>query len=281
MTIVTRYRPEPVAPPVARLRSRRGMHVEISGDGPPMIFVNGLFQSIDAWQGVQRLLPSTVMSVGFDMVNQGLSDSATDIVTFDDYCRVIAELIDELAIDITAATLVGFSAGADIIRSLVCRGRLSPRHIVLGAVSTPGFQSYWRQWFNNLARVGDTGDVDMLVRVIAFHMCSPGFIENNPRILDVMSLRYRQYYGRRPECLARLARAQIGRAEAGGAMPCPVDMIVPTHDSLIPAEAAMAYAASIDARVHRIDCGHTFAVEAPQATATVLTSILRGASVAN
>lgn len=275
MTIVTRHRPEPIDPPVTRLRSRRGMHVEISGAGPPLIFVNGLFQSIDAWQGVQSLLPQTVMSVGFDMLNQGLSDSAADMVTFDDHCVVIADLFDELRLDMSAATLVGFSAGADIVRSLVSRGRLAPRHVVLGAVSTPGFQSYWRQWFNNLARVADTGDVDMLVRVIAFHMFSPGFIEDNPRILDVMSLRYRQYYGRRPECLARLARAQIGRAEPAGRMSCPVDMIVPVYDSLIPAEAAMAYAGSIGAPAHRIACGHTFAVEAPQATAAVLMSILR------
>ncbi|MFD0390207.1 alpha/beta fold hydrolase [Tistrella bauzanensis] len=180
MTIVTRHRPEPIDPPVTRLRSRRGMHVEISGEGPPLIFVNGLFQSIDSWQGVQSLLPQTVMSVGFDMLNQGLSDSGPDIVTFDDHCTVIADLFDELCLDISSATLVGFSAGADIVRSLVSRGRLSPRHVVLGAVSTPGFQSYWRQWFNNLARVADTGDVDMLVRVIAFHMFSPGFIEDNP-----------------------------------------------------------------------------------------------------
>ncbi|MFD0390208.1 hypothetical protein ACFQ4K_24315 [Tistrella bauzanensis] len=58
-------------------------------------------------------------------------------------------------------------------------------------------------------------------------------------------------------------------------MTCPVDVIVPVYDSLIPAEAAMAYAGSIEAPAHRIACGHTFAVEAPQATAAVLMSILR------
>lgn len=263
---------------IVRLRSRRGLHVEILGRGRPVLFLNGLFQSLESWQAVTRLLSPGMSAICFDFMNQGLSEADATAARFEDYCAAVPALMDELDLDPAETSIVGFSVGAEIARALVLDHGLPVRRLILGAVSPPGMHGYWRRWFESLAVACETGGVDMLVRMIAFHMFSPAFIAANPRIIDVMTMRYRQYYGHRPECLLRLIGAQATRdfrqEQAVRPIGCPVDLIVPEHDSLVPAPASRGYATAIGAKMHSIACGHTFAVEAPEQTAALVSSIL-------
>lgn len=250
----------------------------VCGDGPPVLFLNGLFQSIPSWDFVRRHLPDGFSHICVDFPNQGEGPAEPAYAEFRAYCDFAEALLAELALRAEDVAVVGFSFGAEVARALVHDRGLRFRRLVLGSLSPPGLGNFWREWFTTLAAVADRGEIELFVRTIAFHMYSPSFFERFPKAMTVMRLRYSEYFAHDPRSLALLARAPLSRdferEQREADFGCPTHIVSPTHDNLIPHDMSAAYAARTGARHHSVPAGHTFIVEAPEATARIVLAAL-------
>lgn len=252
--------------------------VEIDGQGPPILFLNGLFQSTPSWQFVREHLPAGFTHIRLDFPNQGPAPADPAYATFAAYCDFVEAFLAARRIRAEDLVVVGFSFGAEVARALALDRGVRFRGLVLGSVSPPGFGRFWREWFSNLAVVADRGDVELFVRLIAFHMYSPAFFQRFAKAMAVMKMRYTQYFAKDPDSLRLLARAPLSRdferEQRDEGFDIPVHIISPTHDNLVPHDMSAAYAARVGARHHSVEAGHTFIVEAPAATADIVAAAL-------
>ncbi|MCB1742206.1 MAG: alpha/beta fold hydrolase [Gammaproteobacteria bacterium] len=119
------------SPHMHRERRRVGgqtWHLQILGEGPPVLMLHGCGASADSWRGLARLLADQFEIICPDLPGHGLSAAANAAPSLDELSLRTMDLLGSLAV--TPCMLVGHSAGAAIALNLCLRSHLQPRAVV-------------------------------------------------------------------------------------------------------------------------------------------------------
>jgi esterase len=105
------------------------LHHQVTGSGPPLIIVHGLFGSANNWAAVSRRLGEVFRVFALDMRNHGDSPNAKRM-TYDDMAGDVLEFMEMH--DVQSAHLIGHSMGGKVAMRLAQRdpGRLEKLVVV-------------------------------------------------------------------------------------------------------------------------------------------------------
>lgn len=268
----------PARPAAAEPALVRAAGVRRDGRGRPLLLVNGLLHGQDLWDPMVRRLAKDRQTVRFDFPHQNGSGLADDYNSFERYCDFVQDLLDALGLDPSEVDAFGFSIGGDTLRTLAVERGLRFRRLILCACAPAGVERYWRAFFTGAQECLRQGQLDAFVRLVAFQLYSPLYIERYPKLLNVMHIKCRQRFPdlRRLEQLLALP-LQRGRPDPGrDAVLCGSAAVIHgVHDQLAPFGLARAHARQAGLPVSAVDCGHTLLAEAPDEVARLAERILQ------
>ncbi|HSK40016.1 MAG TPA: alpha/beta hydrolase [Arenibaculum sp.] len=251
----------------------------VRGEGSPLLCINGLLHTAELWDPVLAPLTARHRTVRFDFPHQNGSPRAGRYAGFDRYCDFVVDMVDALGLDPAHTDAFGFSVGGDVLRTLAVERGFRFRRIIVGASAPPGIERFWGTFFTGALDLVRKGAFDDFIRLIAFQFYSPLYIEQYPKLLNVMHMKYRQRFAdtanlealleiplqRRPPDPARDA------VLAGGAA-----LVNCLHDHLVPIGAARDYARRTGIAYHEIETGHSFLAESPAEAVRLARTILNG-----
>jgi pimeloyl-ACP methyl ester carboxylesterase len=111
------------------------LHVRESGDGHPLLLINGIGAHIDMWASMEQALPGTRL-IAFDAPGTGRSATPFLPLTLDLLAEVSERLLDRL--DYDRVDVLGYSFGGLVAQFLARRAPERVRRLVLAA-TTPGW----------------------------------------------------------------------------------------------------------------------------------------------
>ena len=104
-------------------------HVQVMGEGPPLLLLHGTGASTHSWAGLMPLLASDFTLVAPDLPGQGFTQAPPrEFLSLPGMARAIAGLLREL--DIRPDIAVGHSAGAAVAIQMTLSRLIAPRTIV-------------------------------------------------------------------------------------------------------------------------------------------------------
>lgn len=110
------------------------VRVALSGEGPPLLLINGIGGNIDMWEPVAGRLGHRTL-VMFDAPGTGGSPALRAPVRMRSYAALVVRLLDELGLERT--DVLGYSWGGALAQELAHRAPERVGALVLGA-TTPG-----------------------------------------------------------------------------------------------------------------------------------------------
>jgi len=251
--------------------------VQVEGRGRPMLLINGLLHGRELWEPLVRHLALDHRTVRFDFPHQNGSVFTESYGSLERYGDFVLDLLDGLGLDPAEMDAFGFSIGGDVLRNLVVERGVRFRHIIMGASGPPGIERFWKEFFTSALECLRRGQFDAFIRLIAFQFHSPLYIERDPRILNVMHLRYLQ---RVPDLrpLETLLNMPLQRRrpdpERDVALRGRTTLIHCLYDQLVPVSLAREYARRVGLPVHEVETGHSLLAEAPDEVAHLAGRIL-------
>ncbi len=115
----------------------------VSGTGPPVLLIHGIFGVLEVWGGVQGALATSHRVISYDRRGHGRSPNGTSDMRV--HARDSALLIEQLAGE--PATVVGWSAGASVAMELI---RTHPKQVKAAVLIEPTFHLARLQPFRSL-----------------------------------------------------------------------------------------------------------------------------------
>ena len=128
-------------------------HVQIMGEGPPLLLLHGTGASTHSWRALAPLLAPHFTVVAPDLPGHGFTDTPRRAAGFSlpNVANTVAALLQALAIRPVLA--VGHSAGAAIAARICLDGAIAPRAVVsLNGALLP-FPGMSNDFFGPIARV--------------------------------------------------------------------------------------------------------------------------------
>ena len=142
------------------------LHVRESGDGRPLLLINGIGAHIEMWANLERALPGT-RTIAFDAPGAGRSASSLVPLGLESLARLTVDLLDRLGYE--RVDVLGYSFGGLVAQFLARRAPERVRRMVLagttpgwggvpgsmwtlGQMSTP-LRYYWRPYYDSV--IGD------------------------------------------------------------------------------------------------------------------------------
>ena len=251
--------------------------VQLEGQGRPLLLINGLLHGHELWEPVVRHLATVRQTVRFDFPHQNGSLSADRYGSFERYCDFVQELLDELRLEPAETDAFGFSIGGDVLRTLVVERGVRFRHVIMAASAPPGIERFWKEFFTSALECLRRGHFDTFVRLIAFQFYSPLYIEQYPKLMHVMHLKYLQRFPdlrRLEELLSMPLQRRRPDPVCDVALRGSSTLIHSLYDQLVPVGPARAYARNLGLPVHEIESGHSSLAEAPDEVAHLAIRIL-------
>ena len=111
------------------------LHVRESGDGPPVLLINGIGAHVGMWASMERVLPG-MRVIAFDAPGTGRSATPAFPLSLDLLAQLTERLLDRLGYD--QVDVLGYSFGGLIAQYLARRAPARVRRLVLAA-TTPGW----------------------------------------------------------------------------------------------------------------------------------------------
>jgi pimeloyl-ACP methyl ester carboxylesterase len=244
----------------------RELAVEVSGSGPALLLVHGLGGTSNVYQVQADALESQFQVIRPDLQGAGRSPSAGQI-SIDGHAGDLAALMLELGV--SAAAVVGHSAGSLVVRSLAARyPQLVTSLTLLGAVAPPTDQV--RQAQRDRAALLRTDGTAVVAPGVVANALSPATRQNKPEVAAfVRELIMRQD----AEGYARNCEALAEATDPGPIDPqLPLLLITGDDDKVGPPTVSHDLAAAHGDAVVEIlpDVGHWTSLEAArQVTALV------------
>lgn len=103
-------------------------HVQIMGEGPPLLLLHGTGATSHSWAGLLPRLARHATVIAPDLPGQGFTTTADRRqLSMDGMARALRHLLDQLELEPQFG--VGHSAGAAILARMAIDGRLAPRAI--------------------------------------------------------------------------------------------------------------------------------------------------------
>jgi len=126
-------------------------HVQIMGDGPPVLLVHGTGSSTHTWRDVMPLLAEHHTVIAFDLPGHGFTKYAsTQQLSLAGMAKAIGDLLQVLKI--SPDRVVGHSAGAAILVEMVQAGYLKPATIISFNGAFFPIAGFIGQFFSPLAK---------------------------------------------------------------------------------------------------------------------------------
>jgi pimeloyl-ACP methyl ester carboxylesterase len=263
------------SPADARFLQAAGVRVE--GEGRPLLLVNGLLHGHELWEPLIRHLAAGRSTVRFDFPHQNGSVFADGYDSFERYCDFVEDLLDALGLDAAGIDAFGFSIGGDVLRVLAAERGMPFRHIIMGASAPPGIERFWKEFFTGALRCLRDGQFDAFIRLVAFQFYSPLYIEQYPKLLNVMHLKYLQRFPdlrRLEELLSMPLQRRRPDPDRDVVLRGNATLIHCLYDQLVPIGPAREYARLTGIPLHEIETGHSLLAEAPDEVARLAMTIL-------
>jgi 2-succinyl-6-hydroxy-2,4-cyclohexadiene-1-carboxylate synthase len=246
-------------------------HVEVVGDGAPLLLLHGFTGSLRTWDFLRPALASSVRLIAVDLIGHGRSPSppASERYSLDWSARDLAALMDALGLQ--AADLLGYSMGGRMALHFACRFPKRVRRLILESAA-PGIE-------NDGARMHRIASDDALAERILRDGIER-FVEEwerqpllalAPHVADdVRARQHAQRLGNSPTGLANSLRGM----GAGQQMPVwshlavldmPVQLIVGSNDRRYCVIAERMHSALPHAKLDVVvDAGHTVHLDQPR-----------------
>ncbi|MCB9506427.1 MAG: alpha/beta fold hydrolase [Myxococcales bacterium] len=255
----------------------RALYWEESGDGPPLLLLNGMSQSTANWLSHVRPLGERFRTLTYDARGQGrspLGDVVAEPVTLEGHVDDLAELLDGVGLD--HVSLCGFSHGARLALAFAARHPRRVDRLVLtstGDNDDPMRRAIVRSW----AEVLERGGLEAMAWCSMPDILGRDFLAANERFLEAMvraTVQRNDADGLRA-LLAGMAGFGSPLDDAA-ALHCPALLISSPDDLLVSRESAKRLAAALPDGAHVwIDgCGHTIPIEAPERWRSVVETFL-------
>jgi poly(3-hydroxyalkanoate) depolymerase len=112
----------------------RGVRLRVhrSGEGPPLLLINGIGASLEMWSPVLEHLPGREI-IAFDLPGAGHSAVPRVPVRMRGLANIVADLITQL--DIGPVDVLGYSFGGAVAQELAHRHPTLVRRLILGATA--------------------------------------------------------------------------------------------------------------------------------------------------
>jgi poly(3-hydroxyoctanoate) depolymerase len=111
------------------------LHIEESGDGPPLLLINGIGAHTGMWAPLRAALPGPRI-IAFDAPGTGRSATPPIPLSLEALARLAEEVLDEVGVE--QADVLGYSFGGVVAQRLARRSPQRVRRLVLAA-TTPGW----------------------------------------------------------------------------------------------------------------------------------------------
>jgi 2-succinyl-6-hydroxy-2,4-cyclohexadiene-1-carboxylate synthase len=114
-------------------------HVEVDGDGPPLLLLHGFTGSVRAWDAIRSQLASDAQVIALDLIGHGQSASPPDPARYTlEWCaRDLVGLLDALHVE--RVDLLGYSMGGRAALHFAVHAPERIKHLVLESAS-PGLE---------------------------------------------------------------------------------------------------------------------------------------------
>lgn len=166
--------------PAIQTRDGCKLHVEVTGEGRPVVLIPGLGGSAKFWSGIAPKLSERFRVVQFDHRGAGRSDRPVATYSVEGLAADLVDILDQLSID--RAHLVGHSTGGAIAQVMAIDHAERVNRLVLSATwdkPTRHFEALFAARLRMLEVEGPEAYA-RLTQLIGF---PPDWIDQNPRIL--------------------------------------------------------------------------------------------------
>lgn len=119
------------------------LHCQVSGEGPPLIFLHGLASNLKIWDLMRPLLNARYTVITVDQRGHGLSSKPNTGYDFNTIVEDLHKFMEKL--EITQPILIGHSWGADVVLEFGAKHPCKIRGIVMvdGGTIQPSAREGW------------------------------------------------------------------------------------------------------------------------------------------
>src|SRR5262245_58894087 len=241
------------------------MHYEETGEGDPVLMINGLSAPAANWAFQTRALAPHFRVITFDNRGVGETESLPDPV------YTMAQLADDAAgllrfLKVPRAHIVGSSMGGTIAQELAIRHGQLVRSLVLACTWTDGDARFLRTIESWMALASRVPVEERLRHVLYPWVFSLGFLEKSESVETALQRALAYPHQTKPEGIERQGRGLLAwngtRTSRLGALRVPTLVLVGKDDILTPPAFSRALARKIrGARLRVLPGGHAFYVE--------------------
>ena len=247
---------------------------EVSGDGPPILFVHGLGGTSNVWQPQRAVLSRLFKVITLDLPGSGRSDRSERTYTMERWAEQIVALADHLALD--KLILVGHSMTTLLAQKVAARYAARLTALVLCGPITELPPAGKDAFVKRAEAVQQSGMIAIADAVLAGAL-SPATREANPALAGL----YREMLlANDPPAYAAQCLALVdGSARADQAqIKCPTLILVGDQDAVTPLTNARAIAAAVpSARIRIVPAtAHATMLERPEAFNAMIIEFLAG-----
>jgi pimeloyl-ACP methyl ester carboxylesterase len=260
------------------------IHVSRVGSGPPLLFVNGLFQFRGAWQPIAKELQDTFTCISFDFPNQNTVRNGTEPdPNFDrpeQYEDYILHLLESLSLAPEETMICALSWGACLIRSLHLRRGVPFKGLAFIGLHCPELQEFYKLFHQEFQTLLDHGAVEQFMGTILLWFFSQEWWAANAPIHEILKGKFKEMYSREESLHAihRSAIADFERDFPEGRFRCPTTLLSGEHDPIAPPKYVERYAREVGAAFRKVEGGHIFSGENPRLGAAAIKEALAEAA---
>lgn len=251
-------------------------HYSSVGSGPPLVFVNGLFQYRGNWSPITKQLADHFTCICFDFPNQNTERNGEQAdPNFDrpeQYEEYLLQFLAELSLEPEETMLCGLSWGASLLRNVHLRRGIQFKKLVLIGLHSPELGEFYRLFHQEFHALLTNSDKRHFLSTMQLWFFSQEWYAANAPVHEIMTERFVEMFSQEESLLAihRSAIADFDRDFPEGRFLCPTTLLSGEYDHIAPPKYVERYARQAGAGFEQVPGGHIFSGEDPKLGAAVI-----------